>query len=224
MNNKENIMLDVDTLLNNNQDNESNLKNQTIEIEYNDFYSDLLLADNYDNISKEQPTSTLDNNIISKKLKIIDDFENLNNIKKNIYNEINYILNKKKVIKSDSYYNEVLEYHGVIHDIDEASGKFFANIVNAKNKNENLNAEFEIGDIQYESDKDFIRIGAQFIWMIGQETKLLYYNDNTVKKGSRNNVSRFYFRRMRSLSKKEREKAKLEANEWTEFFRKYDFE
>lgn len=219
--NKENITIDIDTILNNNQDDEYNLKNQTIEIKYNDFYRDLLSVDNYENISKEQPTSTLDDNIISKKLKNV---ENFNDGNKKIYNEINYILNKKKVIRSDSYYNEVLEYHGVIQDVDESSGKFFANLVNSENKNDILNAEFEIDDIQYESDKDFIRKGAQFIWMIGQETKLLYYNDNTIKKGPRSNVSRFYFRRMRSLSKKEREKAKLEANEWTEFFRKYDFE
>lgn len=224
MNNKENIYVDDDTLLNSNQDNEYDLKNQTFEIKYNDFYSDLLLVDNYENVSKEQRTSTFDNNINCKKFKIADNFGNLNDDNKNIYNEINYIFNKKKVIKNDSYYNEVLEYHGVIQDIDDSSGKFFANLVNLKNKNENLVVEFEMEDIQYESDKDLIKRGAQFIWMIGQETKLLYYNDNTVKKGPRNNVSRFYFRRMRSLNKKERKKVKLEANEWAEFFEKYDFE
>ena len=42
MNNKENITIDIDTLLNNNQDDEYNLKNQTIEIKYNDFYRDLM--------------------------------------------------------------------------------------------------------------------------------------------------------------------------------------
>ena len=120
--------------------------------------------------------------------------------------------------RNNTYNNELDEYLGTIQSIDDNKGEFSAVLTNTNNKT--IKAVFMIDDIQFDSDKQLVQIGAPIIWQIGQETQLLSF-DGVTKKGSKKNFSKIIFRRIKTLTTKEKEDAEQKGAEWTRFFKQY---
>lgn len=136
---------------------------------------------------------------------------------KNINGALRYVAREFKKVEQDSFYSDIEEYHGIIQDVNLNKKIFNAILTNIKDKNKILKVKFDIEDVQFESDKELIKIGAPLIWLIGQETQLLFC-DGKIKIGPRKNVSKFIFRRTKVLTTKEKDEAKHEGCKWARFF------
>ena len=117
----------------------------------------------------------------------------------------------------ETYYKSIKEYHGVVESVDFEKGAFQAILHDPHDLTDVLNAEFGFDDLQYKSDIELVVRGANFVWVIGQEAKLLVKNNYLIP-GPQTNISKFIFRRTRVLDAKKIEEAKNDAREWTEFF------
>lgn len=135
----------------------------------------------------------------------------------NIKCALNYISKEYKSPICDSYYNEVTEYHGTVDFINLEQNTFLATLHLKSDPDKKISVEFSLDDVQYESEKSLIKIGAPLVWIVGQETGLLL-REQQLKQGPRINISIFRFRRPKSLSRKQVQTAKEKANEWTKFF------
>ncbi|MDE7328489.1 MAG: hypothetical protein K2N57_01915 [Clostridia bacterium] len=123
----------------------------------------------------------------------------------------------------ESYYNEIKEYYGSVDTINEERNTFIATLSFKSDPENKISVEFNFDDVQYESEKSLIKIGAPLVWVIGQETGLVL-RENRVKQGPRINISIFRFRRTKCLSSKQVQAAKEKANEWTRLFIGYKSE
>lgn len=133
------------------------------------------------------------------------------------YGALRYIAREYKKVERDSFYNDVEEYHGIIQAIDFTKKTFNAILTNTNDSGKVIKVEFDIEDVQFESDKELVKIGAPLIWMIGQETQLLFCDGKT-KLGPKKNFSKFIFRRTKVITTKEKDEAKHEGSKWARFF------
>ena len=101
--------------------------------------------------------------------------------------------------KSNTFYQYIWQYKGIVQSVNEEEETFTANLVNIDNEDEILQIEFGIHDYHFGSDEELIRPGASFVWIMGQE----------VENGTARNTTKFLFRRTPVL----RGKALLEAGE-----------
>ena len=85
---------------------------------------------------------------------------------------------------------------------------FTAHLINSEKNDDELIGEFSLADLSFPSDRELVREGATFIWLIGQEVE-----HRTVK-----NVSKFIFRRTPVIQNKELREIKANAQKWEEFF------
>lgn len=123
-----------------------------------------------------------------------------------------------KIVNTDSYYDFVEEFYGVVESIDIVNNTFeaFLRPANDKSSTNNIRATFDIDDIQ-ESDKKLLSVGVQLVWLIGKERKINNVK-GILKRGGITNFSRIQIRRTRVLNKKQKEKIEEKANEWSQFF------
>lgn len=167
------------------------------------------------------PISTLvsSDNDDEQKCVIIGNQKNSNKLSE----KIQFIEKRKHRFAIESFYNDIEEFHGIIESINTTEKKFNAVLTDVNNTDRTINVEFNLEEIQYESDKPLLQIGAQIVWIIGQETKILFCNGE-IKNGPRTNISKCTIRRTKSLTAREKEKADDEADKWTEFFRECSVE
>lgn len=135
----------------------------------------------------------------------------------NLKNALKYVAKEYESPLCESYYNEISEYHGIVESINDEEKSFIATLYLKSNSEKMISVEFSMDDVQYESEKSLIKVGAPLIWLVGQETGLLL-RENQLKQGPRVNISKFRFRRTIGLSHKQVQIAKEEADEWTRFF------
>lgn len=135
----------------------------------------------------------------------------------NVYGALRYIAREYKKVEQDSFYNDIEEYHGNIQTVNLKKKTFNAILTNCKDKSKVIKVNFDIEDVQYESDKELVKVGAPLVWIIGQETTLLFCEGKT-KLGPRKNFSKFIFRRTKVLTTKEKDEAKHDGNKWARFF------
>ena len=64
-----------------------------------------------------------------------------------------------------------------------------------------------------------VKVGAQLVWIIGKETKLLL-RDGYFRLGPQSSISKITFRRTKTLNKKQKQEAEKNAEYWTRFFEK----
>jgi hypothetical protein len=107
-----------------------------------------------------------------------------------------------------TFYQSLAQYKGTVQSIDEAENSFTAKLVNIEEEEDELLAEFSFDDIAYNSEKELIRPGAIFFWLIGQEVEC-----RSVK-----NISKFIFRRMPVIRGKAVQEAKENARELAKLF------
>jgi len=107
-----------------------------------------------------------------------------NNKKSNVV-KVNFPVQSPINDITKSFYIELKEYNGRVMRIYET--RFTAELINAADENEILEAEFDVSDIN-EGDMGLFRAGAIFVWKIGKEE-----NNGTQQK-----VSQLVFRRLSS--------------------------
>ena len=112
---------------------------------------------------------------------------------------------------------------GTVLSINERKDEFEASLVDSQDESKVSSARFSFEDIQYESDKSLISVGARFVWTIGKERKILNVNGK-LKYGEIVNVSKIRFRRTISINKKKRKQIEEDAEFWTNFFAGLDSE
>ena len=135
----------------------------------------------------------------------------------NTHNWLRIISNISNSTSIDSFYNDIEEWHGVVDSIDEIAGKFKVLFSDALGETKYI-VEFDMEDMQFPSDLELLKVGANIIWIFGHETRLIKVDDK-FKLGPRTNVSRLKIRRTKILTKKQIKEAKEDAEHWTEFFR-----
>lgn len=135
----------------------------------------------------------------------------------NLSDKLKFIDGRKSRFFLDSFYNDLEEFHGIIENIDNTRNKFKATLTDINNSNKIINVEFDMDEIQYESDKTLIQIGTKIVWIIGYETKILICNGE-MKNGPRTNISKCIIRRTKAITQWGKENANEKANEWTRFF------
>lgn len=106
---------------------------------------------------------------------------------------------------------------GTVLSINEKDNEFEASLIDSNDENKISNANFSFEDVQYESDKKLISVGARFVWTIGKEKKILNVHGE-LKYGATVNVSKIRFRRTRVLNKKKQKQVEEDAEFWTKFF------
>ena len=106
---------------------------------------------------------------------------------------------------------------GTVLSINEKDNEFEASLIDSNDENKISNANFSFEDVQYESDKKLISVGAKFVWTIGKEKKILNVHGE-LKYGAIVNVSKIRFRRTRVLNKKKQKQVEEDAEFWTKFF------
>ncbi len=136
----------------------------------------------------------------------------------NTNNGLRSIFYKKNPVPIDSFYTDIDEWHGVVDSIDAMAGKFKVLFSDEHGETKYI-AEFDMVDMQFPSDLDLLKVGANIIWIFGHETKLIKVDDK-YKLGPRTNVSRLKIRRTKILTKKQVKEAEEDAERWTEFFRR----
>lgn len=136
-----------------------------------------------------------------------------------IKNILNYWLRLYSVKETDSFYNQVEEFHGVVDEVNTNKDSFNVILFNVKEPEKKFYAEFGFDDIQYKSDRDLVKVGAQLVWNIGKETKLLL-RDGYFRLGPQSSISKITFRRTKTLNKKQKQEAEKNAEYWTRFFEK----
>lgn len=151
------------------------------------------------NEEKEYCSSLLHSCSAGSKIKVS---EEINKITK-------HLANSYKSIGPDSSYENLIQYYGIVEQIDNCSNKFTATLTNVENETDQLSADFDFDDLQYISDRELIGIGANLVWLIGKEKRT---------NGMQINISKFVLRRTRVLSHKKIEEAERKANDWTAFF------
>jgi len=109
----------------------------------------------------------------------------IKNNKKSNVTKINIPVQIPGIYFPNSFYVELREYNGRVIKTDGT--KFTAELINATDENEVLEAEFDISDID-KGDMGLFRAGALFVWKIGKEE-----NNGTQQK-----VSQLVFRRLSS--------------------------
>lgn len=122
-------------------------------------------------------------------------------------------VSENRQINQGSYYSEIKEYSGIIQDVHDT--KF--NVL-FQDENDYINAEFDLADLQFQSDRDLIKRGALLVWLIGKERNI-FFSKGKEKCGPQYNISRLIIRRVNNLSQKEKEEAEKNANEWAKLFR-----
>lgn len=137
----------------------------------------------------------------------------------NISNVFSYYTREKGIGTKDSFYNDIGEYHGYIESIDWSTNTFNATLHDINDDTKRIIVEFNIDDIQYETDKDLLALGARIVWLVGQEIQLLNCK-NGIKQGTHTNISKIIFRRINALSKRKSIGVKKDVKYWTEFFKK----
>lgn len=143
-------------------------------------------------------------------------FENFNKI----FKYISRIFNAKSDTLVDTVYKDIIEYHGSVTYVDKTGSKFRANLVNVLDDNDVIILELLAEELQYESDKNLLKIGAKIVWIIGQEEQLIM-NEHGIN-GPRTNISKCIVRRTRDkLSIKQEEEARKNAEEWVRYFRRF---
>lgn len=146
--------------------------------------------------------------------------------KKDLLRKINeifkYLSKGYKTITNDSYYKHLKQYEGIVDSVDTKKGIFCAQLVDMEDADVQFEAEFSLNDLQFESDKELVNIGATFIWMVGQETLIIEKNGRFVS-SQQTNISKFVFRRSRVLNSKKMQDAKNRANELAEFLKAIGF-
>jgi len=125
-----------------------------------------------------------------------------------IEKSLKVVSKSNKPAKASTFYHSVQQYEGTIQTIDENAGTFSASMTNIDEKDDILLAEFSFKDISFASDRELIRIGAKFIWLIGQE----------MEHGTITNIARFIFRRTPVIRGKTLQEAKDNAREWAKLF------
>ena len=113
--------------------------------------------------------------------------------------------------------NHIKEWHGIVDSIDLNENKFKVLFVDPSDKEGEYLVEFNISNIQYESDKDLLIKGAHIVWIYGQERRVIK-RANENKLGPITNVSKIIVRRTRALNRKQLEEADENAQQWTRFF------
>jgi hypothetical protein len=111
--------------------------------------------------------------------------------------------------KESTFYQYLKQYRGTVQSIDEKADIFTAYLVNLDEDNDELVAEFSFKDYVFGSDRELMRAGANFIWLIGQE----------IEHGTVRNITKFVFRRTPVVRGKALQEAKDNARELAEFFR-----
>jgi hypothetical protein len=111
--------------------------------------------------------------------------------------------------KESTFYQYLNQYKGTVQSIDEKADVFTAYLVNLDEENDELMAEFSFKDYAFGSDRELIRTGANFIWLIGQE----------IEHGAVRNITKFVFRRTPVVRGKALREAKDNARKLAEFFR-----
>lgn len=131
-------------------------------------------------------------------------------VSENIKAVIKHMANEYKRVKTETFYKFLEQYYGIVESIDFELETFTAILTNFADKTKKILAEFDFDDLQYQSDRKLIDVGANFIWLIGKETQ---------QTGQQTNMSKFVFRRTKALTSKQIEQAERDADEWTEFFK-----
>jgi hypothetical protein len=110
--------------------------------------------------------------------------------------------------KEGTFYQYIKQYLGTVQSIDEKSDIFTANLVNIDDEYDKLLAEFSFKDYDFGSDRELILIGANFVWLIGQE----------VEHGTVRNITKFLLRRTPIIRGKALQEAKDNARELSKLF------
>jgi hypothetical protein len=154
--------------------------------------------------SDKASTIDFENNRVKEKTTSYSQNPRPTGIKKSLENISRY----NKHLKESSYYSSIKQYHGIVQSIDEGADIFTASLINIEDENEELLAEFSLQDDVYGSDRELIQLGANFIWLIGQE----------VEHGTARNIAKFIFRRTYVARGKVLQEAKDNARELSELF------
>ena len=115
---------------------------------------------------------------------------------------------QKRKIKENTFYRSIKQYDGTVQLIDEEADTFTAHLVNIDEGDDELVVEFSFKDCSLGSDRELVRVGANFVWLIGQEDE----------RGTATNIAKFVFRRTPVIHGRALQGAKDNAKEWAEFF------
>lgn len=137
----------------------------------------------------------------------------------NISDAFSYYTREKKFGPVDSFYHDIEEYHGYIKSIDWSKNTFSAALHNINDVTKRIIVEFNIDDIQYETDKELVAVGIRIVWLVGQEIQLLNCQ-NGIRQGSHTNISKIIFRRINALSKRKSIEVKKDVEFWSGFFKR----
>ena len=96
---------------------------------------------------------------------------------------------------------------------------FSAALHNINDVTKRIIVEFNIDDIQYETDKELVAVGIRIVWLVGQEIQLLNCQ-NGIRQGSHTNISKIIFRRINALSKRKSIEVKKDVEFWSGFFKR----
>lgn len=145
----------------------------------------------------------------------LTDPKNLKDEFKAVSESISINENKNKKNNPPSYYCDITQYEGIVQELfSDNKGDHFSCILTKKDSEEKIVSNFDYDDIYFDSDKDLIKVGAQFILITGIKRDVVMTNDGPKLNGNKRFFD-IYFRRIRNLNKKELEKANELLEDWT---------
>ncbi len=192
------------------------IHDDAIDIDSKIIMDNIGLDKNENGLSHSYPTLILDPDV-NDKISSLNNQERLKH--KHTDEAIKYVTKKYKISAVDTYYKFINVFHGIVQTVDVYNNTFSATLINADNDDDILSAEFNIDDVQNLSEKELVKVGAKFVWLLGQEVKILKVG-NYLKDGPQTNVSKIIFRRTKVLTPRKVQTAKENAIKWTEFFKK----
>jgi len=118
------------------------------------------------------------------------------------------ILNHKKPLKESTFYKHIESYNGTVQSVDEKTDSFTAHLINSEKNDDELIGKFSLEALSFPSDKELIREGSPFVWLIGKE----------IEHGTETNISKFIFRRTPVIQERKLQEVKTDAQKWEELF------
>jgi len=160
------------------------------------------------NVNLENSTIDFDNNENEDK-KINSSLFNSKQLKSTeVAKSLEAVSKYNKPLKTSTFYQSIKQYKGTVQSINKTEDIFTASLSNIDEEDDELIAEFSFKDVSFGSDEELLRLGAIFIWLIGQE----------IEHGTVKNVTKFIFRRTPVIRRKELQEVKENAKKWAEFF------
>ncbi len=190
----------------------ASLDDKTINIEVNNDIKQIKI--NSEVLNDVNNTEFLNNENNNEVITTFNNKEIRDNIK-NTDKIISISSKRKKKSTVQFLTSQITQYYGTVTSIDYKSSQFTC--ILKDNNDDIITSKFDFEDVEFDSDKELIVPGAEFVLIIGYKQEILY-SDTGPKLNGKTRFYNILFRRIRKLNKKEMMEANELQKRWSKLF------